>query len=74
MKCETSDRKDPREDNDEEEQQNLISMFKRIHKFQTNTEIEIRVYQGAVSYGNQWIPYADLRIICLYADLRMRTN
>jgi len=57
MKCETSDRKDPREDNDEEEQQNLISMFKRIHKFQTNTEIEIRVYQGAVSYGNQWIPF-----------------
>ena len=56
MKKETSDRQDPKEDDDEEEQQNLISMYKRIHKFQTNTEIEIRLYQGAVSYGNPWIP------------------
>ena len=32
-------------------------MFKRIHKFEANTEIEIRVYQGAVSYGHQWIPF-----------------
>ena len=39
MKSETSDRQDPKEDNDEEEQQNLISMFKRIHKFQTNTDV-----------------------------------
>jgi hypothetical protein len=36
MKSETSDRQDLKEDNDEEEQQNLISMCKRIHKFIPN--------------------------------------
>ena len=54
MKSETSDRQ---EDRNENEQENLITMFKRIQKFETNTEIEIRVYQGAISYGHQWIPF-----------------
>jgi len=36
MKSETSDRQDLKEDNDEEEQQNLISTCKRIHKFIPN--------------------------------------
>ena len=57
MISETSDRQDPKEDKNENEKENLITMFKRIHKFETNTEIEIRVYQGAVSYGHQWIPF-----------------
>ena len=55
MKSETSDRQDPKEDKNENEQENLITIFKRIHKFETNTEIGIRVYQGAVSYRHQWI-------------------
>ena len=52
MISETSDRQDPKEDKNENEKENLITMFKRIHKFETNTEIEIRVYQGAVSYDH----------------------
>ena len=43
MISETSDRQDPKEDKNENEKENLITMFKRIHKFETNTEIEIRV-------------------------------
>ena len=45
MKRKTSYCQDPNEDDNEAEKQNLVSMFKRIHKFQTklNTEIEIRV-------------------------------
>jgi hypothetical protein len=45
MNSETSDIQDPKEDDDKEEQKNLISIFKRIHKFQTNTEIEIHKFQ-----------------------------
>ena len=60
MISETSDRQDPKEDKNENEKENLITMFKRIHKFETNTEIEIRVYQGAVSYGHQWIQACNI--------------
>jgi hypothetical protein len=52
MISETSDRQDLKEDKNENEKETLIAMFKRIHKFETNTEIEIRVYQGAVSYDH----------------------
>ena len=57
MKTRTSERQDPNEDDNEAEQQNLVSIFNRIHKFQMNTEIEIRVYQGAKEFGHQWIPF-----------------
>ena len=57
MKNETSDRQGPKEDVDEVVQQNLIRTFKRISKFQTCTEIEIRVYQGSKGFGNQLIPF-----------------
>ena len=53
MKNETSDRQGPKEDVDEVVQQNLIRTFKRITKFQTSTEIDIRVYQGSKGFGNQ---------------------
>jgi len=43
MISETSDRPDPKEDKNENEKENLITMFKRIHKFETNTEVEICV-------------------------------
>jgi len=33
MKSETSDRQDPKEDDDMAEQQKLITTFKRMHKF-----------------------------------------
>ena len=57
MKTRTSERQDPNKDDNEAEQQNLVSIFNRIHKFQMNTEIEIRVYQGAKEFGHQWIPF-----------------
>ena len=57
MKNETSDRQGPKEDVDEVVQQNLIRTFKRITKFQTRTEIDIRVYQGSKGFGNQLIPF-----------------
>jgi len=57
MKNETSNRQDHKEDDDEVVQQNLIRTFKRITKFQTSTEIEIRVYQGSKEFGNQLIPF-----------------
>jgi hypothetical protein len=50
MKSETSDRKDPKKDVEEVEQQNLIRTFKRLTKFQTCTEIEICIYQGAKEF------------------------
>ena len=50
MKRKTSCCQYPNEDDNEAEEQNLVSMFNRIHKFQTNTEIEIRVYQGAKEF------------------------
>jgi hypothetical protein len=56
MKNETSNRQDHKEDVDEVVQQNLIRTFKTITKFQTSTEIEIRVYQGSKEFGNQLIP------------------
>jgi len=52
MKSETSDRQDPKEDIDEVEQQNLIRTFNRLTKFQTCTEIAIRIYQGAKEFGH----------------------
>ena len=57
MKNETSNRQDHKEDDDEVVQQNLIRTFKIITKFQTSTEIEIRVYQGSKEFGNQLIPF-----------------
>jgi hypothetical protein len=57
MKTKTSERQDPDEDDNEAEQQNLVSISNRIHKFQMITEIEIRVYQGAKEFGHQWIPF-----------------
>jgi hypothetical protein len=57
MKSETSDRQDPKEVVDEVEQQNLIRTFNRLTKFQTCTEIEIRIYQGAKEFGHQYIPF-----------------
>ena len=57
MKNETSDRQGPKEDVGEVVQQNLIRTFKRITKFQTSTEIDIRVYQGSKGFGNQLIPF-----------------
>ena len=57
MKTKTSERQDPDEDDNEAEQQNLVSIFNRIHKFQMNTEIEIRVSQGAKEFVHQWIPF-----------------
>ena len=57
MKNETSNRQDHKEDDDEVVQQNLIRTFKIITKFQTSTEIEIRVNQGSKEFGNQLIPF-----------------
>jgi hypothetical protein len=57
MKNETSNRQDHKEDVDEVVQQNLIRTFKTITKFQTSTEIEIRVYQGSKEFGNQLTPF-----------------
>lgn len=39
--------------------QNCTSIFKKSHKFMTNTEIEIRVYQGAKEFGHQLIPFTQ---------------
>jgi len=57
MKNEISNRQDHKEDVDEVVQQNLIRTFKRITKFQTSTEIEIRVCQGSKEFVNQMIPF-----------------
>jgi hypothetical protein len=57
LKSETSDTKDPKKDVEEVEQQNLIRTFKRLTKFQTCTEIEICIYQGAKEFGHQCIPF-----------------
>jgi hypothetical protein len=35
----------------------LIRTFNRLTKFQTCTEIEIRIYQGAKEFGHQYIPF-----------------
>jgi len=33
------------------------SLFQNYHKFRTNTEIEISVYQGAKGFTNQIVPF-----------------
>ena len=35
----------------------MITTLKRITKFETSTEIEIRAYQVAKEFGHQWIPF-----------------
>jgi hypothetical protein len=42
---------------DEAYLRNYTCLFKKLHKFRTNTEIKIRVYQGAKEFGNQIIPF-----------------
>ena len=74
MKRKTSCCQYPNEDDNEAEEQNLVSMFNRIHKFQTNTEIEIRVYQGAKEFGHQWIPFHQaLEVIQSTSTIRVVT-
>ena len=37
--------------------QNCASQFKKLHKFKTNSTIEIRIYQGGKGFGNQMLPF-----------------
>ncbi len=46
---------------DEAYLRNYTCLFKKLHKFKTNTEIKIHVYQGAKEFGNQIIPF---RLAC----------
>ena len=37
--------------------QSCASQFKKLHKFKTNSTVEIRVYQGGKEFGNQLLPF-----------------
>ena len=65
MSIEKSDSQDLTDHDNEAYLQNYTKLFKKLHKFKTSTEIEIRVYQGSKEFGNQLIPFHQVcMIIC----------
>ena len=55
---------------DEAYLRNYTCLFKKLHKFRTNTEIKIHVYQGAKEFGNQIIPFHQAcKIISIFLIL-----
>jgi len=57
MKTEEEDNQDIINHSDDNYLQKIAKLFKKVHKFQTNTKIEICVYQGAKEFTNQSIPF-----------------
>ena len=54
MSIEKSDSQDLTDQDNEAYLQNYTKLFKKLHKFKTSTEIEIRVYQGSKEFGISW--------------------
>lgn len=52
--------------------QNYARQFKKLHKFKTNSIIEIRVYQGGKGLGNQLVPFNQACDI-IYSHSSFRT-
>jgi len=52
--------------------QSCASQFKKLHKFKTNSTVEIRVYQGGKGFGNQLLPFRQACEI-IYSKSSFRT-
>jgi len=68
MKTEEEDNQGINKHSDDIFLKKCTSLFKNYHKFRTNKEIEIRVYQGAKGFTNQSIPFG------LFLSLLLQTH